>query len=541
MGTSSCFHVTQVEEIKRIVGEAMYENEVVGPNGSPVSGGGGTASARATNIMTRGLMGSVRNYGGAGSTFTYHTTTTVEQHARRFRIWLPNLAATAVTVAAVAIAVSNAVGADPTVGSTGAARFTPSTNAWVAVTFNGSASATIPPAIDTTAGNKQPSWIASDWIDIATIPRTDGGTLPVVMMRATVTSGVSYNLTGYKTSAFNLIANSDIHGGRIFTAYRYTGDGITTPANFTYTTDMSGTGAFFNRFEYQGVSPGVTIAVPGDSIADGSVNGGTGNYGNGWAWKLANLLRAARPDLPIELCLLSFSSQNAVSFPLRAERFILDGTHFDIMIYSPFSPNDGPPNAATVLAQHKYWQQMAEMVVNGTYPTLKPLVITPGASPYTYAVRAPGTLMIAGGTVSAVSLVRAGVTVAMPIAGPVAVIDGDAVTITYTVAPTVTLIPAARPVGSKTLVLTTPCPNTAAAWDATADGFRLALKAQILAAKKAGVPVIDFDAVLSDGATPARFITTKTTDGTHPNEVGHTDMAAPGLPVVLPLLPTALA
>lgn len=40
MGTSSCFHVTQVEEIKRIVGEAMYENEVVGPNGSPVSGGG---------------------------------------------------------------------------------------------------------------------------------------------------------------------------------------------------------------------------------------------------------------------------------------------------------------------------------------------------------------------------------------------------------------------------------------------------------------------------------------------------------------------
>jgi hypothetical protein len=40
MGTSSCFHVTEVEEIKRIIGEAMYENEVVGPNGSPVSGGG---------------------------------------------------------------------------------------------------------------------------------------------------------------------------------------------------------------------------------------------------------------------------------------------------------------------------------------------------------------------------------------------------------------------------------------------------------------------------------------------------------------------
>lgn len=40
MATSSCLHATQVEEIKRIVGEAMYENEVVGPNGSPVSRGG---------------------------------------------------------------------------------------------------------------------------------------------------------------------------------------------------------------------------------------------------------------------------------------------------------------------------------------------------------------------------------------------------------------------------------------------------------------------------------------------------------------------
>lgn len=39
MTTSSCFHVTQVEEIKRIVGEGLYERDIVGPDGSPVSGG----------------------------------------------------------------------------------------------------------------------------------------------------------------------------------------------------------------------------------------------------------------------------------------------------------------------------------------------------------------------------------------------------------------------------------------------------------------------------------------------------------------------
>jgi len=50
MATSSCLHATQVEEIKRIVGEAMYENEVVGPNGSPVSGGGTQRSNTAVII-----------------------------------------------------------------------------------------------------------------------------------------------------------------------------------------------------------------------------------------------------------------------------------------------------------------------------------------------------------------------------------------------------------------------------------------------------------------------------------------------------------
>jgi len=56
MATSSCLHATQVEEIKRIVGEAMYENEVVGPNGSPVSGGA-VGTVPASQIIS-GTLGS---------------------------------------------------------------------------------------------------------------------------------------------------------------------------------------------------------------------------------------------------------------------------------------------------------------------------------------------------------------------------------------------------------------------------------------------------------------------------------------------------
>lgn len=68
--------------------------------------------------------------------------------------------------------------------------------------------------------------------------------------------------------------------------------------------------------------------------------------------------------------------------------------------------------------------------------------ITAGASPYTYRTQQDGTLSIVGGTMSAVSLARAGVTISLAVSTPMIPISpGDAVTIAYTVAPTLKLIP----------------------------------------------------------------------------------------------------
>ena len=68
--------------------------------------------------------------------------------------------------------------------------------------------------------------------------------------------------------------------------------------------------------------------------------------------------------------------------------------------------------------------------------------ITPGASPYTYRAQQEGTLSIVGGTMSALSLTRAGVSVSLAVSTPMIPLSpGDAVTITYTVAPTLKLIP----------------------------------------------------------------------------------------------------
>ncbi len=68
--------------------------------------------------------------------------------------------------------------------------------------------------------------------------------------------------------------------------------------------------------------------------------------------------------------------------------------------------------------------------------------VTAGASPYTYTSTAVGNLVIAGGTVTAITLSRGASSVTLPIATPIVPMDNtDAVQITYSAAPTLTWIP----------------------------------------------------------------------------------------------------
>lgn len=70
--------------------------------------------------------------------------------------------------------------------------------------------------------------------------------------------------------------------------------------------------------------------------------------------------------------------------------------------------------------------------------------VSPGASPYTYTATTIGNLLITGGTVSAVSLVRGAMSASCPTSGFIPMAGKDSVVITYTVAPTLNFIPSAR-------------------------------------------------------------------------------------------------
>lgn len=66
--------------------------------------------------------------------------------------------------------------------------------------------------------------------------------------------------------------------------------------------------------------------------------------------------------------------------------------------------------------------------------------VTVGASPFSYLAPADGVLSIVGGTVSALAYIRQSTTVTLPLTGLVPVKKGDTVRITYSDAPTVTLL-----------------------------------------------------------------------------------------------------
>lgn len=70
--------------------------------------------------------------------------------------------------------------------------------------------------------------------------------------------------------------------------------------------------------------------------------------------------------------------------------------------------------------------------------------VSVGASPFTFTATTIGDLLVRGGTVSAVTLVRGDDSLVCPVSGFVPMAANDSIVITYSVLPTVTFVPRAR-------------------------------------------------------------------------------------------------
>jgi lysophospholipase L1-like esterase len=169
---------------------------------------------------------------------------------------------------AIRLLVGNADTANPAlisaaaVAATGAtADLNPSSGAMTVVTFDGASSYTIPAC----AGAARPLQRWSDWIPVTSVPRTDGGSLPVAILRVDIGSTALAVGVNVMNAVWNT-SDTDLAGR--FTQSTREASGRAFVTNWVTT-------SFFNQspiiaVEFRHAVPAVTVATFGDSITEGS-------------------------------------------------------------------------------------------------------------------------------------------------------------------------------------------------------------------------------------------------------------------------------
>ena len=278
---------------------------------------------------------SKRYVGTLGADTTFHQTFAIEKAARRIRFKLFNSNASPMVVTGGAIAVSNQLG-------TGSQQYTPSTGVWVPATWSGASGVTV--AAQLMGSVNVPSVVWSDWISLSTVARTDGGTLPVVMIRVTIAAG-PYCEGQYATNVM-WQQPSGLNNGRFIYTFKDAGS-YSTSNQSSFPGDAINAG-FPLAVEYEVQGPVNNFIFHGDSITEGAVNGTLGNYGNGWVWQTMSAIRAAYPSITFGCINCGENGTNTNTFLYRMQNYIADGSVRGVFVYSAASPNVGWANQTAV-------------------------------------------------------------------------------------------------------------------------------------------------------------------------------------------------
>ncbi|OWV62585.1 hypothetical protein ATY75_12235 [Rhizobium sp. N122] len=105
---------------------------------------------------------------------------------------------------------------------------------------------------------------------------------------------------------------------------------------------------------------------------------------------------------------------------------------------TPIVPNSNQPLVDNRGFVTPVWQRFFGALL-GAPAAISPVTVS--ASPTSFTAYQRGTVGISAGTLTSVSLTRAGTTVTLGTTRSVTVANGDVVTVSYTVAPTINFIP----------------------------------------------------------------------------------------------------
>ena len=287
-----------------------------GPAGLPGEAGTGVAKAR-TNILTKGLFGRYNSF-TTSSDWTTNIVMELESDFTALRIGIPNALATAVngirvSVGVLAAAVPQAwlVDINPTGG-------------WVDATFNGASSLNAPARI---AADRY-SLPLTDWLNIRSIPRTDGGIRPLIIMRIEYPNGSLPSVPYLGTSNWRQPTAPRVMKTSVQTVL-----GVTNKAAYTQTTNTEGS-VVVPVVQYISKKKGRQGFISGDSTKEG-VGGNPNGYG---AVQMASY-ELSTPDNPIEYFNAGLHAQGPAVYSKR----LADMGSFvkpTFVTYSPYSVND---------------------------------------------------------------------------------------------------------------------------------------------------------------------------------------------------------
>lgn len=299
-------------------------------SGARNTGGMSPYLARRRQSLLECWAGKVKSLANAAD----HTTRvfrTLECHADRIRVGIINCVAADLVNVRVSVGTSDTMPAD-------LASLHGSTTTAGAILSNGSLSTSVAFTVAAGTSVTRPKITWSPWMDVLTVDRADGGTLPAVRVSIEIPATGNANRPAYDPASTR--AGWESQGdattapyGRPYKARNGTGLGVTTPSAGSSTTYSDDTVPFVLEYiPRDGVMP-LSLAIYGDSISEGS--GGT-PFGHGWAHEARALL--STPAQPIGICNMAMASATHAEYADRVEAVAAD-LACEAAILSMFTPN----------------------------------------------------------------------------------------------------------------------------------------------------------------------------------------------------------
>ena len=339
-------------------------------------GGAKVPLSKRKNIITQRLFGEgspngMTNNTQAGSTLannTWQVKITAEADFDAVRvIYLNHMANTVVVSASVAATETAATDttsniSDPVVGGTAYAVVDSATDAYGfrSVTWAGASSITAAAAATPTGQIPNtpampyviPSISTSDWIPLRSVPRADGGTLPLCILRFYIDGAV--NAFGYTADSgkYPLMRTpTAANRGRIIQMGNIGNNGVTNPA---FKPSSLGTTALPFAIQFRCRRRGVTVMTVGDSITEN--NGLVADRLSSWGHRACADLSTA--DMPISHVNNGCSAMPTTTFWQHGKQ-MLSAIKPDIAVYSVWSPNNQPFTDAA-LTRYKVTNMLAQ-------------------------------------------------------------------------------------------------------------------------------------------------------------------------------------